>query len=146
MAGVSEKLRQPVVLLALAALALLVLSAVEVSSLLETSLRTEARGDAMQDAQLITDQGLAAAVADGRLTNADRKAAGAEFAAARRSHPLVGLAVWSPHGHAVMTAGRDGLGAAPRLVRDAFTRGATQAASGSAPSGRLPPAHGAPTR
>ena len=131
MAGVPENLRQPVVFVALAALALLVLSALEVSSLLKTSLETEARDGAMQDAQLITDQGLAAAVADGRLTNADRRAAGAEFAAARRSHPLVGLAVWNERGRAVVTAGRGGHPAPPPLVHEALARHSAQSAAGT---------------
>ena len=120
--------------LALAVLAPIVLCAFQVSSLLEESLHREARDNSVQDARLIADQGLAAALADGRLTTADRAAAAAEFSAARRSHPLIGLAVWSPEGGTLMSAGSDaprsprGL---PAPVRKAFATGLTQSASAS---------------
>ena len=86
-------------------LALVALGAAQARSFVASSVYGEARQSAGADARLIADLGFAAALADGQFDTNDLRAATKEFAAARRSHPLLAVVVWSPRGDVLYTAG-----------------------------------------
>jgi len=114
---------------ALAALTLLLVFAVQIGSVLASSIYGAARTDARENARLIADLGLASALADGRLTDADRRAAVDEFHAAARTHPLTGVTTWARSGTPVFAAGRDARipdHPVPAIVRRAFLSGAAE--------------------
>jgi EAL domain-containing protein (putative c-di-GMP-specific phosphodiesterase class I) len=134
----AEAARQRLAMAALAAAALgvLVAGAILLSSLLATSVYREAQRNAGEDARLTADLGLTAALADGRLTRADRRIARSVFAAARRSHPLTGIAVWTTSGAILWTIGDGNMergGRFPAVVRAALAARATRTAGSSLP-------------
>jgi EAL domain-containing protein (putative c-di-GMP-specific phosphodiesterase class I) len=131
---------RPRLLAMLAAVALAVTTALafEVDSILARSVNRSAIENASEDARLIVDLGLAAALADGRLSNADRIAARKEIAAARETHPLVAVDVWAADGRVVFAAPPGAVGgrsAMPRSVGHALTTGRTADGPARTPNG-----------
>jgi EAL domain-containing protein (putative c-di-GMP-specific phosphodiesterase class I) len=114
---------------ALCALALLAVVAIQIGALLAGSLYGAAAENAGRDARLMADLGVAAVLADGRLRRSDLRTARAEFEAARRRVPVLAQIVWTPSGQTVFRAGaghseqHHGL---PKLARAALDAGETQ--------------------
>jgi EAL domain-containing protein (putative c-di-GMP-specific phosphodiesterase class I) len=123
--------------LALAVLAVLVASALQVASLLASSIYDTARENAGEDAELIADLGLAEALSDGELTESDKVAAGREFTAARRSHPLLAASVWDSTGRLELAVGNPDRADArrvPPIARKALVTRTTKTADVDRPA------------
>jgi EAL domain-containing protein (putative c-di-GMP-specific phosphodiesterase class I) len=100
------------------AIAIVVLGALAGASNLLGSFLTQIAYDsdrerAVEEAQLLTDLGLAAALADGRLDRRDARAGRAQLAAIQSSLPLLGVAVWGQASRPVFAAGDPIVGRAP---------------------------------
>jgi hypothetical protein len=74
-------------------------------TLLKASLYRSVEQAAGQEARVVADLGLDAALSHGRLTAGDLQIAASQYAVARRDLPLTGVVIWLPSGKAIFARG-----------------------------------------